>query len=52
MIRDGKFGNMAAIQNDKIVPVPLKEVAGKLKTVPVDCELIQTARELGLSLGD
>ena len=52
MIRDGKFGNMAAIQNDKIVLVPLKEVAGKLKTVPVDCELIRTARELGLSLDD
>lgn len=52
LIRDGKFGNMVAVQNDKIVPVPLKEVAGKLKTVPVDCELIRTARELGLSMGD
>ncbi len=52
LIRDGRFGNMVAIQDDKIVPVPLKEVAGKLKTVPPDCELIRTARELGLSLGD
>lgn len=52
LIRDGKFGYMVAVQDDKIVPVPLKEVAGKLKSVPVDCELIQTARELGLSMGD
>ena len=52
LIRDGKFGYMVAFQNNTIVPVPLKEVAGKLKSVPVDCELIQTARELGLSLGD
>lgn len=52
LIRDGKFGNMVAVQNDKIVPVPLKDVAGKLKTVPVDCALIKTARELGLSMGD
>ena len=52
LIRDRKFGNMVALQNDRIVPVPLKDVAGKLKTVPVDCELIRTARELGLSMGD
>ena len=52
LIRDGKFGNMVAVQNNKIVPVPLKEVAGKLKTVPVDCDLIETARDLGLSMGD
>ena len=52
LIRDGKFGYMVAVQNDKIVPVPLKDVAGKLKTVPADCELIRAARDLGLSLGD
>ena len=52
LIRDGKFGNMVAVQNNKIVPVPLKEVAGKLKTVPVNCDLIETARDLGLSMGD
>lgn len=52
LIRDEKFGYMVAVQDDKIVPVPLKDVAGKLKTVPKDCELLQTARELGLSLGD
>lgn len=52
LIRDGKFGNMVAIQNDKIVPVPLKEVAGKLKTVPVDGDLVKTARRLGLCMGD
>ena len=52
LIRDGKFGNMVAIQDDKIVAVPLKEVAGKLKAVPEDSELVKTARELGLSMGD
>ena len=52
LIRDGKFGNMVAVQDDKIVPVPLSEVAGKLKTVPPDCEIVQAARDLGLSMGD
>ncbi|GAB2045186.1 ATP-dependent 6-phosphofructokinase [Agathobaculum sp. TL06] len=52
MIRDGKFGNMVAVQDDKIVPVPLSEVAGKLKTVPPDSDIVQAARDLGLSMGD
>lgn len=51
-IRDGKFGNMVAIRDNQIVPVPLSEVAGKLKTVPPDSDIVQTARDLGLSMGD
>ena len=45
-------GNMVALRDDKIVPVPLSEVAGKLKTVPPDCEIVAQARALGLSMGD
>lgn len=51
-IRDGKFGNMVAIRDNQIVPVPLSEVAGKLKTVPPDGDIVQAARDLGLSMGD
>lgn len=51
-IRDGKFGNMVAIRDNQIVPVPLPEVAGKLKTVPPDSDIVQAARDLGLSMGD
>lgn len=51
-IRDGKFGNMVAIRAGQIVPVPLSEVAGKLKTVPPDSDIVQAARDLGLSMGD
>lgn len=52
LIRDGKFGNMVAVQGSRIVPVPLEEVAGKLKTVPKDSDVVRMARELGLCLGD
>lgn len=52
LVREGRFGCMTALQNGHIVPVPLSEVAGKLKTVPADGELVRTARALGLSLGD
>jgi 6-phosphofructokinase 1 len=35
-----------------MVPVPLAKVAGKKKTVPLDHPMIQTARLIGLCLGD
>lgn len=52
LIREKKYGYMVAMQNGRIVPVPLDEVAGKLKTVPPDNEVIQTARDIGVSFGD
>lgn len=52
LIRDGNFGNMVALRNDQIVPVPLEDVAGKLKTVPADLDVIQSARDLGIHFGD
>lgn len=33
LVHQNKFGFMVGLQNNKIVPVPLKEVIGKLKTV-------------------
>ena len=46
------YGVMAAMVSGEVVPVPLGEVAGKLKQVPVDSSLIQTARNLGVGFGD
>lgn len=52
LIKEKKFGNMVALQGGQIVPVPLSEVAGRLKTVPPDGDVIKAARLLGLSMGD
>lgn len=52
LICNKKYGNMVALRNNEIVPVPLKEVAGKLKTVHPDDELIRTARSVGIGFGD
>lgn len=52
LIRKKKFGYMVGLQNGGIVPVKLADVAGKLKTVPPDGEIVRTARALGLSMGD
>lgn len=52
MIAREEYGNMVAIQNRVITSVPLKEVAGKLKTVDPKSDIIAEARLLGISFGD
>lgn len=51
LIAQKKYGYMAALKNGSIVPVPLSDVAGKLKNVPEDCEMIRSARDIGISFG-
>jgi len=52
LVLQRKFGNMVALQGLTIGAIPLSEVAGKLKTVPLDSEVMKQARLLGISLGD
>ena len=51
-IIEGKFGYMAGIKNNEVIPVPLSEVAGRLKTVNPDSSIIKEAKGLGISFGD
>ena len=51
-IVNGRFGNLVAMQNNKITAIPLKDVAGKIKNIPADHLLLETARAVGMSFGD
>ena len=48
----GEFGYMIAKVGGKMVHVPLKEVAGKLKYVDPESDLVREARAMGISFGD
>ena len=52
LIHQKQYGVMVARQGRKTVPVPLEEVAGKLKSVPLNHEWIESARGVGTCLGD
>ena len=52
LIRRGVYGKMVANNPPDIVPIPLADVVGRTKTVPLDSDLVKTARALGVSLGD
>ena len=52
LVRDEVFGVMVAARGEGTEPVPLEEVVGKRKTVPLDHPWIDTARALHVCLGD
>jgi ATP-dependent phosphofructokinase / diphosphate-dependent phosphofructokinase len=52
LIADGIGGVMVAVRGDECVPVPLKDVAGELRTVPPDHPWIVAGRAVGTCFGD
>ncbi|MFN7947106.1 MAG: ATP-dependent 6-phosphofructokinase [Blastocatellia bacterium] len=51
-IERGEKNVMVALQSAKIVTVPLEKAVSKMKSVPLDSDIITSARELGISFGD
>jgi 6-phosphofructokinase 1 len=47
----GRFGGMVALQADACTVVPLADVAGRMRRVPLDHPLLAAARGLGVCLG-
>jgi len=52
LIAEKKFGYMVALQPPDIVAVAIEEAIAKPRHVPLDSDVIATARDLGISLGD
>lgn len=52
LIHEGQFGVMVASQGEQAVPVPLSDVAGTKKLVPMDHPWIVSAKRVGTSFGD
>ncbi len=52
LVRDGRFGCMVALDPPDVLAVPLREAIASIKTVPVDGDIVQTARALGTCMGD
>jgi 6-phosphofructokinase 1 len=48
-LANGETGKMVALQAGTVVTVPLSEACANIKTVPVDGQLVRTARDIGIS---
>lgn len=47
----GNLGHMVALDKNRIISIPVEEVAGKASNVPVDGELVRVGRAIGISFG-
>ena len=52
MVLEGRFGQMVAYRHPDIISVPLTEAIGRPNFVNPSCDLVRTARGLGISFGD
>ncbi len=50
MLNEEKYGVMVAARGAGVKPVPLEEVAGKRKVIPVDHPWLDSARAVGTCL--
>ena len=52
LLSRGVYGKMVANHPPDMVPVPLADVVGRTRTVPLDYDLLATARAIGISFGE
>ena len=51
LIANGEFGRMVCMKGDRVESIPLLEVAGKLKLVTPDHDLIVQGKRMGVTFG-
>jgi 6-phosphofructokinase 1 len=51
-LQDNHFNVMVGLDPPTVRHIPLEEATKNMKTVPLDCDMILTARDLGTCLGD
>jgi 6-phosphofructokinase 1 len=52
LLLERQFGTMVAFHPPDIVAVPLEKIVGRTKQVPVNFDVVRTARAMGITLGD
>jgi 6-phosphofructokinase 1 len=52
LIKEENFGHMVAIDPPEMIAIPLEECTSRTKQVPLECDTVLTARDLGISFGD
>ena len=52
LVAEEKYGRTVALSGDKVISNLLEDIAGKTKFVKPDDQLVRTARDLGICMGD
>ncbi len=48
-LADGELGKMVALKSGSVITVPLSEACANIKRVPIDGQLVRSARDIGIS---
>ncbi|MEJ2502501.1 MAG: ATP-dependent 6-phosphofructokinase [Gemmatimonadota bacterium] len=51
-VANEQYGTMVALDPPDVLAVPLDQATERTKSVPLDSDILQTARDLGVSFGD
>jgi 6-phosphofructokinase len=51
-LEEGESGVMVALDPPNVAYVPLLDATSRLKNVPLDCDTLLTARDMGINFGD
>lgn len=51
-IEEGTFDHMVALDPPTVKAIPLADAVSRMKRVPLDCDTVQTARDMEICLGD
>jgi 6-phosphofructokinase 1 len=52
LVRKGAFGRMVALVPPEVESIPIREAIGRRNVVPTNSDIIESAREIGISFGD
>ena len=51
-VQEKDFNKLVVLQDNQLTSIPINEVANKMKSVPLNSDTVQTARDIGICLGD
>jgi phosphofructokinase-like protein len=52
LIHNGAFGRMVSLMPSEVKSIPIRDAIGQRKMVPIDSDIIESAREIGISFGN
>jgi 6-phosphofructokinase 1 len=52
LIDEGRFGVMVAVRGEGVEAVPIDQVVGRRRVIPLDHPWLDSARRVGTALGD
>lgn len=51
-IQERDYNKLVVLQDNKLTRIPITSIAGKMKSVALESDTVQTARDIGICLGD